>query len=113
MRGHLPVKERIKLSVPPIAMRLHTNTQGEVLAAADTELVGQTLKDGKITFHVSKLFYQEKLVSEEEFIELLSQVGNINLIGERVIRVAANQKLVPPNEGIRIAGVPHAQIYKI
>ncbi len=98
---------------PSIVLRLHANTHGSVLAAADEELIGKTLTEGKISFHVSKTFYFDQKVNEKEFIEFLSQAGNINLVGENVIRIAQQQKMIPLTGGMRISNVPHVQIYKI
>ncbi len=94
-------------------MRVHSNETGSVLAAADVELIGKTLNEGKISLNVSKTFYMEKVVDENEFVEHLSEAGNVNLIGEQTFKVAVKQGLLTDNGVKRIAGVPHAQIYKI
>jgi hypothetical protein len=96
-----------------IAMRIHANQNGSVLAAADAQLVGKTLTENKITFHVSKTFYHETLVSEEEFILRLNEAANVNLIGEITIAAAQKHGCVNAKHGKKIAGVPHAQIYRL
>lgn len=94
-------------------MRVHSNETGSVLAAADTKLIGKTLNEGKISLNVSKTFYHEKTVDEEEFAQHLNEAGNINVVGEITFSVAVKQGLLSNDAGKRIAGVPHAQIYKI
>ena len=94
-------------------MRVHVNESGSVLAAADVELIGKTLNEGKISLNVSKTFYMEKVVDENEFVEHLNEAGNINLIGEKTFNAAVKQGIVTHENAMRIAGVPHAQIYKI
>ena len=96
-----------------IALREHFNETGSVLAVADHELLGQTLKDGIVTFIVSKHFYFEKRVDEEELKEALQEAGNINLIGVRAHQVAVKLGIVTETGVRRIAGIPHAQIYKL
>ncbi len=92
---------------------MHANETGSVLAAADAELIGKTLNEGKISLNVSKTFYHEKIVDENEFAEHLNEAENVNLIGEETFKVAVKQGLLTQNGVKRIAGVPHAQIYKI
>lgn len=94
-------------------MRIHANENGSVLAAADAQLVGQTLREGKISLNVSKTFYLEKTVDENEFANQLDEAGNVNIVGEITFNVAVKKGLLTNNERMRIAGVPHAQIYKI
>ncbi len=96
-----------------IAIRIHANETGSVLAAADAQLLGKTLNEGKISLNVSKTFYHEKMVDENELVEHLNEAGNINLIGEETVKVAVKQGIISQNSARRIAGVPHAQIYKI
>jgi len=94
-------------------MRIHTNTNGSVLAAADAQLIGKTLTENKLSIHVSKTFYHETLVTEEEFMQHLNNAVNVNLIGENTINAAQKQGSVSSKHGKKIAGVPHAQIYRL
>lgn len=103
----------IELSEKSIAMRIHTNELGSVLAAADKELIGRTLKQGKIHFVVSPTFYNEELVSLKEFEEHLDEATNANLIGEKTVNAAQKKGLIELTNIIHIEGVPHAQVYKL
>lgn len=94
-------------------MRIHSNETGSVLAAADAQLVGTTLNEGKISLKISETFYREKIVDENEFVNYLNEATNANLVGEITVLAAVKKGLLPANGGKRIAGVPHAQIYKI
>jgi len=96
-----------------IAVRIHSNETGSVLAAADAQLVGTTLNEGKISLKISETFYREKIVDEKEFVNYLNEATNANLVGETTVLAAVKNGLLPANGGKRIAGVPHAQIYKI
>lgn len=92
---------------------MHSNETGSVLAAADAQLLGKTLSEGKISLKISETFYHEKIVDENEFTNYLDEATNANLVGETTVLVAVKKGLLPANGGKRIAGVPHAQIYKI
>ncbi len=91
---------------------MHSNEKNTVLAAADLEWVGKTLKEGKIVFVVSEKFYLDQKITEEELEKELKDAHNINLVGERSCRVAQNNGFLG-EKVFRIAGVPHAQIYKV
>ena len=93
-------------------MKNHVHTEGEILAAADKELIGKTLNEGKIVFTIGKGFYHGEEANEEEFTEALQNARNVNLVGHECYRIAKKHGLIGENV-IRIQGVPHAQIYKI
>ncbi len=101
------------MSEKTIAIKIHENELGSVLAAADNELIGKKLKEGKIHFFVSPTFYNEELVTLKEFEERLDESTNANLIGEKTVGVAQKKGLIELSKIIRIEGVPHAQVYKL
>ena len=84
-----------------------------MLACADDDLLGKTLKEGKISFKVNERFYKEKKVDKKELKELLAQADNINLVGEETVSVALEEGYIKKEDIIRIDGVPHAQIFKV
>ncbi len=83
-----------------------------ILACCEKELLGKTFNEGKISFQVKESFYKGKLVSEKEFIELLQEANNINLFGEKPVRIAVKEGYLNENDVIKIQGIPHAQIIK-
>ena len=83
-----------------------------IVAACDAELLGKTLKYGKIEFEVRKDFYGGSLVYLEEAVELIRRGTIINLVGETVIEGALRHGLVHPNAIIDVSGVPHAQVIR-
>ena len=84
-----------------------------MLACADDDLLGKTLKEGKISFKVNERFYKERKVDKKELKELLAQADNINLVGEETVSVALEEGYIKKEDIIRIDGVPHAQIFKV
>lgn len=93
--------------------KVHSSPNGCVLAASDAELIGKTLKFGKLEFHVSEAFYKGNKVSKKEFAKLLEEHTNINLIGKKVVGVALEKGLISERSIINIDGIPHVQIYKL
>lgn len=49
----------------------------------------------------------------EELKEKLKSFDNINLIGEKAVKIAIEEKIVQEKNIIMISGIPHVQIYKI
>lgn len=84
-----------------------------MLACADDDLLGKTLKEGKISFKVNERFYKDKKVTKKELKGLLEQADNINLVGEESVSVALEEGYIKKEDIIRISGVPHAQIFKV
>jgi hypothetical protein len=84
-----------------------------LLAACDAELLGKTLREGKIVFQVSEQFYKGPRVSLEEAVNLMKQCSIVNLVGHKIVKKAVEDGLVHPEAVLTISGVPHAQIVKV
>jgi hypothetical protein len=91
-----------------------TRMGGHLLAAAcDADLLGKTLKFGKIAFEVRRDFYGGSLVNVSEAIEIIRDAPNINLIGSLIVDEAIKEGLVHPQAILDISGVPHTQIIRL
>jgi uncharacterized protein len=84
-----------------------------ILAVCDCELLGRTLKEGKIVFKVKPEFYNGRKVSVEEAIEMINNCNIVNLVGKVCVEKAIKNGYVHPDAVIEIEGVPHAQIMKL
>lgn len=92
-----------------IYIKVYT-VQNEVLVAAcDAELIGKTLKEGEIEFHVSKEFYADVLGDEELLKKHLVNATIANLVGHRAIKCGIEVGIIDKENVIKIAGIPHAQ----
>lgn len=80
-----------------------------LLAAADEELLGKTLKEGKYRLKVSESFYKDVLVDESALGDLLSLCTVANLVGVRSVGMATKLGFVSEDLVIFIHGTPHAQ----
>ncbi len=83
------------------------------MAVCDKELCGKTLRAEKIEFRVSEKFYKERELAESEFKKILHEFDNINLVGNKTVGIALEEKAVLPESIIEIAGVKHVQIFKM
>jgi hypothetical protein len=84
-----------------------------MLATCDAELLGRTLREGKITFHVHEKFYKGPRVSLEEAVQLIKESTVVNMVGRKIVRKAIEHGFVHPEAVLMIDGVPHAQIVKL
>jgi len=84
-----------------------------LLAICDTEILGKTLHEGKITFHVKEEFYKGAKVTIEEAVALIENSTIVNLVGKNIVKKAIEKGYVHPEAVLNIEGVPHAQIIKI
>ena len=84
-----------------------------LLAICDAEILGKTLREGKIVFHVKEEFYKGRKVTIEEAVAMIENSTIVNMIGKNVVKKAVEKGYVHPEAILNIEGIPHAQIVKI
>lgn len=94
-------------------MKLYKIGNHVLLAICDTELLGKTLHQGKITFKITEQFYKGEEVEIDHAINMIEKSTIVNMIGENVVNKAIEKGYVHPEAVIRIEGIPHAQIVKL
>ncbi len=96
-------------------MRVHRVRAEFVVAACDADLLDRDLPVGENgqTVKVSSHFYGERRVSREELLWALQRATIANLLGARVLQVAAEGGFVEPGGTGTLGGVPHAEIFAL
>ena len=84
-----------------------------LLAVCDCELLGKTLREGKIVFHIKDEFYNGRKATVDEALGMINNSTIVNLVGKRCVEKAIKEGYVHPEAVIKIEGVPHAQIVKL
>ena len=84
-----------------------------LLAICDCELLGKTLREGKIVFHVKDEFYNGGKVAVEEALGMIANSTIVNMVGKHCVERAIKKGYVHPEAVLNIEGVPHAQIVKL
>lgn len=84
-----------------------------VLAVCDCDLLGKTLKEGKIKFTIKNEFYNGRKATVDEAVGLIGCSTIVNLVGKHCVEKAIKQGYVHPEAVLKIEGVPHAQIMKL
>ena len=94
-------------------MNLKKIGRNVLLAICDAEILGRTLRDGKIVFHVKEDFYKGTRVNIEEAVSLIEKSTIVNMVGRNVVKLAIEKGYVHPEAVLNIQGVPHAQVVKM
>lgn len=84
-----------------------------VLAICDCELLGKTLRQDKIVFHIKGEFYNGGKTTVEEAVSMIGNSTIVNMVGKNCVEKAVKEGYVHPEAVLHIEGVPHAQIVKL
>jgi len=84
-----------------------------ILAICDCDLLGRTLREGKIVFHVKDEFYNGGKISVEEAVDMIENSTIVNMVGKNCVEKAICKGYVHPDAVLEISGIPHAQIVKL
>lgn len=84
-----------------------------LLAICDCELLGRTLRQGKIVFHVKDEFYNGGKLAIEEAVRMIENSTIVNMVGKNCVEKAIEKGYVHPEAVLQIEGIPHAQIVKL
>ena len=93
-----------------ISMKIHRSSFEVLVAGCDPELVGKKFSDGKLNLNISKDFYEDVIVEDDDFLKQLNFATIANLVGENVIKKAIEAGIVDEDCVITICDVPHAQV---
>ena len=84
-----------------------------LLAICDSDILGKTLREGKIVFNVKEEFYNGGRVTVEEAVDMIQNSTIVNMVGKCCVEKAIAKGYVHPHAVLNIEGVPHAQIIKL
>jgi uncharacterized protein len=96
-----------------VYMNLKRVGSNVLLAVCDCELLGRTLREGKIVFKIKDEFYNGRKGTVEEAMGMINNSTIVNLVGKTCVEKAIAHGYVHPEAVIEIEGVPHAQIMKL
>ena len=94
-------------------MKLRKIGGNVLLAVCDAEILGKTLREGKIVFCIKEEFYKGAKVTVEEAVMMIANSTIVNLIGKNIVQKAIERGYVHPEAVLNIEGIPHAQIVKL
>ncbi len=87
--------------------------QGNTLVnICDVEVIGRTVKDGKLVMHISKEYFSGEIVSEQEALDLIRKCSIISLTGKRSVSLAIENNIGSKDAIREIEDIPFLMIYK-
>ncbi|MEM2856248.1 MAG: DUF424 family protein [Candidatus Nitrosocaldaceae archaeon] len=78
----------------------------------DIELLGTTLREGELTINITKEYFCESIINEEEIISLLKECSIANLVGNNSVKNAVSLKLASEASIRWIDNVPFLMFFK-
>jgi len=78
----------------------------------DEELLGRTLKEGRLKVDISPDYFSGDRVDEETALAKIKETDIVNLVGNRIVARALKEKLGHPRAVRKIEDVSFLMIYK-
>jgi hypothetical protein len=95
--------------------KIHKHKDGNVLAVADEDLIGKTIKSKDIEIFVNPRFYGQEKASKEWLIKKMqsNEIITVNLIGKEAVETGIEAGKIDKEHIKKIGKVPHAHSYLI
>jgi len=94
-------------------IKTSTYQNNNMLNMCDEELLGKTVKNGKLQITISRSYYGQRLVGKDEAQTLLQNCSILNLVGPNTIKMSVDLK-VGSQQGVKtIDGVPFLIVFKM
>jgi uncharacterized protein len=77
----------------------------------DIELVGKEINKGDFVIEISKNYFLEEEIDEQEAITMLKTSSVLNLVGNRIVKLALELRLAKENSVKVIENVPFLMIF--
>ena len=78
----------------------------------DLELVGTKVSEGKLELKITKEYFGQNLVNEDEATHLLNSCFVANLVGRRIVNKALRMKIASDLSVRTISEIPFLMIYR-
>ena len=101
------------LHVNGVYLRVFKDAKYTLVAVCDSELLGETFREGKLKLEVKVDFYKGASVSISEALQAIAAADIANLVGEGIVEAAVQKGFVNPSAIVHIGGVPHVQMVRM
>ncbi len=99
--------------VNEVYLRVFKDAKYRLVAACDSELLGETFREGKLKLEVKVDFYKGVSANISDALQAIDAADIANLVGEGIVEAAVQKGFVNPSAIIHIGGVPHVQIVRM
>jgi hypothetical protein len=83
-----------------------------MLNICDANLVGRTFNESDLTMNISKSYFAERIIEENEAEQLLRNASIINMAGEETIALSVRMGMGSSKGVKKINGVPFLLVFK-
>lgn len=87
--------------------------RGLLVAACDSEILGETFENGDITLTVNEEFYGGDEVAPDDVVDSLANASVANLVGKEVVELAIEEGYVDEGNVLELEGTLHAQFLRM
>jgi hypothetical protein len=96
-----------------VFLRVYKDPKYTLVAACDSDLLGETFREGKLKLEVKPDFYRGVQTTIMKALDAIDAADIANLVGEAIVQAAVKRSLVDPSAVLNIGGVPHVQIVRM
>ena len=96
----------------PFAVKIVNYQHTRMLNICDANLVGKTVKESELTLNISKSYFAERIVDQNEAESLLRKSSIINMVGKETIALSVGIG-IGSSKGVKeINGIPFLLVFK-
>jgi hypothetical protein len=95
------------------SVRITDYQKNIMLNICDLDLLGRTLVEDQLNMNISKSYYGEKIIEQEEAKHLLKNASIINMVGKNTISLSIELGVGSENGVKKVAGVPFLIVFKM
>ena len=77
----------------------------------DIELLGKEINKGDFVIDISRSYFLEEEINEQEAITMLKSSSVLNLVGHRIVRLALELRLAKENSVKVIENIPFLMVF--
>ena len=96
-----------------VFLRVYKDPKYTLVAACDSNILGETFRQGKLKLEVKPDFYRGARATIIDALAAIDSADIANLVGEAIVQAAVERSLVDPSAILNIGGVPHVQIVRV
>lgn len=100
-------------NVNEVFVRVFKDAKRTLVAVCDSDLLGETFREGKLRLEVKAEFYKGSAASIAEALHAVNEADIANLVGKQIVEAAVKEGYVDPSAIIHIAGIPHVQMVRM
>ncbi len=93
--------------------KIHVHGSERLLAIADAELLGSKFSEGDLDVTISEQFYGSERCTEEKALQLAHSTTIINAMGNNIVNLLTENKIVDKKNIMMIDKVAHAQVVAV